>query len=298
MELRHVKAFLVLAEELHFGRTAARLHLVQSAISQTIKALEDEVGAPLFARTKRQVTLTPAGQQLLGPARRMLDELDRGLTAARRAAAGDTGRLSLRFTMMAALTPLPRALARFQREHPEVQVTIAPGGSTDQLEALRLGRADIGFMALKRDATPFACEIVEASTIVVVLPSRHALAKRRSVSMRDLVREPLISFGEASEPKIRGALQRRFAELGVVPNVVLEVEQIETLLAFVAAGLGVALVPGFVRKLRFAGVAIVPIRPQIPCGISAVWSPDALPPTGQRFLAVLREVMAATRKLA
>jgi DNA-binding transcriptional LysR family regulator len=298
MELRHVRAFLVLAEELHFGRTAARLHLVQSAISQTIKALEDEVGAPLFARTKRQVVLTPAGQELLGPARRMLDELDRGLTAARRAAAGDTGRLSLRFTMMAALTPLPRVLARFQREHPDVAVTIAPGGTTDQLEALRLGRADIGFMSLNRDVAPFACEIVEKSTVVAVLPSRHALAKRRAVPMRELARERLISFAEASEPGIRGALQRRFAEASVVPNVVLEVEQIETLLAFVAAGVGVSLVPGFVRKLRFAGVAIVPVSPTIPCGISAVWSPDTLPPAGRRFLAVLREVISAQQRTA
>jgi DNA-binding transcriptional LysR family regulator len=298
MELRHVRAFLILAEELHFGRTAARLHLVQSAVSQTIKALEDEVGAPLFARTKRQVSLTPAGRELLAPARRMLDELDRGLTAARRAASGETGRLSLYFTMMAALTPLPRALARFQREHPDVEVTIAPGGSTEQLDALGLGRADIGFMAIKKDVAPFVCEVVEKDTLVAVVPSRHALAKRRSAAMRELVREPQIMLGEASEPKIRAALRRRFAEFGVEANVVLEVEQIETLLAFVAAGLGVALVPGFVRKLRFAGTAIVPVRPVIPCGISAVWNPDTLPPAGRRFLAVLRETAGAVRSKA
>jgi DNA-binding transcriptional LysR family regulator len=225
----------------------------------------------------------------------MLDELDRGLTAARRAAAGETGRLSLRFTMMAALTPLPRALARFQREHPEVEISIAPGGSTEQLEALRLGRADLGFMALKKDVAPLVCEVVERDTLVAVVPSRHALAKRRTVAMRDLVREPQIMLGEASEPKIRAALRRRFAELGVEANVVLEVAQIETLLAFVAAGLGVALVPGFVRKLRFAGTAVVPVRPVIPCGISAVWNPETLPPAGRKFLAVLRETAAAAR---
>jgi DNA-binding transcriptional LysR family regulator len=293
MDLRHVRAFLVLSEELHFGRAAKRLYLVQSAVSQTIKALEEEVGAALFARTKRQVCLTPAGQHFLPHARRMVEEMERALGAARRAAAGESGRLALRFTMMSALTALPRALSRFQRECPGVQVSIEPGGTTEQLEALRLGRCDIGFMALKRDVQPFECEVVERDTLVVVLPRGHALAGRRSAEMRDVAREPQIMLRQASEPQIRAALGRRFAAHGLAPNVVLEVEQVEALLAFVAAGIGVALVPGFVRKVRMAGVSIVPVRPAVGCGISAVWDPRTLPPAGKRFLEVLREVRGA-----
>src|SRR4051812_26991066 len=133
MELRHLRVFRTLAEELHFGRTAARLHTAQSAISQTVKDLEAEVGAALFARTKRQVTLTAAGAALLTSARAALVEVERGCKNARRAADGQTGTLTLRYGMLASLTVLPRAVARFARAHPDVEVRVQPGGSADQL---------------------------------------------------------------------------------------------------------------------------------------------------------------------
>lgn len=110
MDLRHVRTFLVLAEELHFGHAAARLHVAQSAVSQTLKALEEEVGAMLLARTRRRVALTPAGEQFRDHARRALSSLEDAAACARRAAEGETGRLVLRFTLMSALSVLPRPL--------------------------------------------------------------------------------------------------------------------------------------------------------------------------------------------
>ena len=126
MELRHVRTFLVLAEELHFGRTANRMHVVQSGVSQTIKALEHEVGAQLFRRSKRQVELTAAGQGFLAHARRALVELDQAAALARSTADGETGVLRLRFTTASALTVVPRVIVRFRRAHPRIHLDIRP----------------------------------------------------------------------------------------------------------------------------------------------------------------------------
>jgi DNA-binding transcriptional LysR family regulator len=289
MNLRHLHAFLVLAEELHFGRTAARLHVVQSAVTQTIQALEKDLGVRLFERNKRRVALTPAGEHFLAHARDAVERLERGSEAARRAAAGESGRLALRFTMMTALTVLPRAVARFQRERPDVQLDIQAGGTTEQLAELRAGRCDIAFVALKRDVRPLSTEVVERASLVALLPSRHRHARRRSLRFEDLEGERFIFLRQTSEPEIRAALLRRFAEAGRAPEVVLEIEQVDALLAFVAVGTGISLVPGFVDRLHHQGVTTVPIRPVVPCGISAVWDGATLSPVAERFLATLRE---------
>jgi DNA-binding transcriptional LysR family regulator len=289
MEMRHLRVFLVLAEELHFGRTATRMRVAQSAVSLTIKTLEEEVGAQLFARTKRHVSLTAAGRELAAHARSALGELERGAIAARRAASGESGRLLLRFTMMSALTVLPRAVARFQQRHPGVEIRIDPGGSTEQLEALGRGACDIAFVSFKRDAAPFAAEVVEKSTLVAIVPAAHPLARRKTVGLASFGDQRCIFLSERNEPGVRSALRRHFAELGVDPEVVLEVDQLESMLAFVAVGFGISLGPAFVERIGFRGVKCVPIRPAVPCGISAVWDPRALSPVARGFLATLRE---------
>jgi DNA-binding transcriptional LysR family regulator len=288
MELRHVRVCLALAEELHFGRTAARLRVAQSAVSHTIKDLEDELGVALFLRGRRGVVLTQAGQRWVPTAREALKVLDRAAGAAREAAGGESGTLMLRFTMMSALTALPRALARFRRVYPRVQTTLAPGGTTEQLAAIAGGSCDIGFLSLKKDVRPLATEIVEVEGLVVVLPVGHPLGRRPEVALRQLAGEKLIFLKQASEPEVHTFFRRRCAQAGFEPDIVMEVEQLEMLLAMVAAGVGVSCVPGFVRRLHFPGVRAIPLHPRVAAGISAVWNPEALPATGQRFLEILR----------
>src|SRR4051812_12451920 len=147
MELRHIRTFVVLAAELHFGRAARKLRVAQSAVSQTLRGLEEEMGVVLLSRTKRHVSLTPAGAQFLEYARASLSQLEQGTAAARHVARGDEGELRLSFTLMSALTLLPRAVAKFQKAYPRVRLVISPGGSVEQLEAIRQGRCDVGFMA-------------------------------------------------------------------------------------------------------------------------------------------------------
>jgi DNA-binding transcriptional LysR family regulator len=196
----------------------------------------------------------------------------------------------LRFTMMSALTSLPRAVARFQARYPDVELHIAPGGSTEQLEAITRGGCDIGFVSLKKAIAPLATEVIESSTLVGLFAETHVLARRKFIGFESFSDARCIFLSELSEPGIRMMSRRRFAELKLPePRVVLEVDQVETLLAFVAVGFGVSFCPALVERLPFPGVRIVPIRPEVPCGISAVWNPAALSPTATRFLEVLHE---------
>src|SRR4051812_33911702 len=209
IELRHLRVFIALAEDLHFGRAALRLRVAQSAVSSTLKSLEEEVGATLLARTRRSVALTAAGRGFLDHARRAIEETDAATSVARRAAQGETGRLSLSFTLMSALTVLPRVVTRFQQTHPEVQVSIGSGGTTEQLEAIRAGRCDVGFVTRKGSVAPLATELVEESPLVVVMAKGHALAKRRRIALGQLAGERFVFLHEASEPQVHGKFRRR-----------------------------------------------------------------------------------------
>jgi DNA-binding transcriptional LysR family regulator len=290
VELRHVRTFLVLAEELHFGRSARRLHVAQSAVSQTLKALEAEVGAELLARTKRTVRLTDAGERFLDHARQGLRALEQATREARSAASGETGRLILRFVLMSSLTAMPRAVAAFQRAHPGVTLQVEPASTAEQLDAIRAGHCDVGFVAGagKYDLAPLATEVVEAASLVAVLPSRHRLASRKSVQLVDLAGDRFVFLKQASEPEIFGRFRQRCLAAGFDPDVAIEVEHTEALLGLVAAGLGVSCAPSLIERLHFRGVTTIPLRPTVRTDISAVWHAQHLSATGARFLAVLR----------
>ncbi|HYO93300.1 MAG TPA: LysR family substrate-binding domain-containing protein [Polyangiaceae bacterium] len=208
------------------------------------------------------------------------------------------GLLRLRFSLMSTLTAVPRAVARFQREYPGVQLQLQPGGSAEQLRALGAGECDIGFMAFKRDKEPFATELLEQASLVAVLPTRHALAGAAAVELRALASERFVFLGRQSEPQIDAFFRAHCARAGFEPKVVMEVEQLEALLSFVAAGVGVSCAPALVNRLPFPGVRTVPLLPVIQGGISAVWSADKLSATGERFLRVLREELQRSKSRA
>jgi DNA-binding transcriptional LysR family regulator len=287
VELRHVRTFLVLAEELHFGRTASRMHLAQSAVSQTIKALEAEVGATLFVRTRRSVALSSAGESFRVHASGAITELERAEVAARRAAAGQTGRLVVGMAMTTALTVVPRAIAAFRRERPNVEVTIVPGGSAAQIPALRNGTLDVGFMAVK-EARGLELELVHRSRVVAALPVDHPLAGRKTIALERLAAESFVFLKRAADPPVYAWFAGRCREHGFEPKVVLEVEEVEMLLACVASGLGVTCVPENVVEFGFPGLSYVPIRPAIPSGIAAVWNPERPSEAARRLLELVR----------
>jgi DNA-binding transcriptional LysR family regulator len=289
MELREIRTFLVVADELHFTRAAARLHVAQSAVSHAIQKLEAELGVALFARTRRRVALTAAGERFRTDVTEATAALDAAAEIASRSARGEAGRLVLRFTVAAALTIIPRAVARFHKAYPAVELDLQPGGSSAQLEAIHAGRCDVGFLSLQRDVTPLATEVVQRAPLVAVLPTAHPLARRRRVQFADLAGERFVMLELASEPRVRDRIRARCVAAGFEPEVVLEVGQLEVLLAMVAAGVGITCVPALVRALRFAGVVTIPITPVVEGGISVVWDPATLSAAAGGFLAILRE---------
>jgi DNA-binding transcriptional LysR family regulator len=288
VELRQIRTFLVLAEELHFGRTAARLRVAQSAVSYSLKQLEQELGVQLVMRTKRTVSLTPAGESFRVEAAHSLQLLSRAGERAGRASRGEEGRLALRFSSITGLTILPRVVASFQRAYPGVDLQIEPGSSVEQLEAIRAGRCDIGFMPLKRELEPLATEPVELAPAVAVVSSYHPLAKRNGVELAELADEKFIFLRSASEPQLHMYLRRRCAAAGFEPKIAFELDQLELLLALVASGVGVAVFSGLLRALNFPGLTLLALSPEILTGISAVWDPRHLSAASQNFLTLLR----------
>jgi DNA-binding transcriptional LysR family regulator len=288
MELRQLRAFLMLCEELHFSRAALRLHVAQSAISYAIKSIEAELGTPLFSRSKRKVTLTGAGEHFRAQVSPAVQSLDRAAEATRRIGRGQAGRLVLRFTLLSALTSVPRVLARFREACPEVEIDVGPGGSVQQLEAIRAGHCDIGFMAYRNDIEALATETVQRSPVVALLPVTHRLAKRRKLRLRDLASDRFVFLKQDTEPDTRARFRKQCLAAGFEPQIALEIDQLELLLAMVAAGMGVSCAPDLVRSLRFPGVAMVPLTPLLRGGISAVWDPKVPSPVRERFLALLR----------
>lgn len=288
MEMHQIRAFLCVAEEQHFGRAAARLHVTQPAVSQALRALEREVGARLLSRAQRRVALTPAGEFFRERAERAMGELERAAAEARRAGAGEIGRLRLAFTTVSALGPVPAAIAEMRRRYPDVQISAASLGTREQIEAIRSGRCDIGF-TVKADSSPgLSVEVVTDEPLLAILPARHRLAARRSVRWQELSGEPVILMSRAAEPSLHALYERLCAESGRPPAVAFEVDHADTMLSFVAAGLGISHAPAAIRALAPEGVAFVPLLPRVRAGIAAMWDPASASPATRHFLSVLR----------
>lgn len=286
MDLRLLRSFVALADELHFGRAAARVHVVQAAMSQQIRALEEEIGARLFDRTTRSVQLTEVGRVFLPEAQGVLAAAERASSLAKRAARGALGDLRVGFASAAGFSPLPQALDAFKKACPDVRVRLVQQGTQRQLEALHSGELDVGLALAPADVGVFASRVLSEESLMVVLSTRHRLAHRKRLRLRDLASEPIIWMVNRSEPQLR----RHYVELcearGFHPNIAFEVDQIATMLGLVAADLGVSHAPRSAKRLRPQGVRFIPLRPRIPSAVQLVWDPANPSPVLERFLAV------------
>jgi DNA-binding transcriptional LysR family regulator len=253
IDLRHLRYFLAVAEELHFGRAAARLHMAQPPLSQQIRRLEEEIGHPLLLRTSRSVKLTPAGKALMDRARRTLHKVNEDLDAVRSIARGEVGVLKVGFVGSAMLTSLPAILGKYRRMYSGVQLHLNEFHTSQLLDALREGSIDV---ALARDAGPAEDLHVEPAFIepfIAVLPKRHPLASRRSIPIARLKDEPFVFFPQAAGSY---AWENAIKLLGFHPNVVQEAPQWLTLVRLVGAGLGVTVAPASVADI---------VRPDVVC---------------------------------
>ena len=285
MELRHLRYFMALAEELHFGRAAEKAFVAQPTLSQQIQKFEDELGAPLFERTRRSVTLTQAGEALLPYARRILKEAGQAEKAALAAREGAAGYLRIGFGAPAMRGGLSRIIKTFREETPGVELELEELGSRAQAEALRAEAIDVGFVLLPIDERELLTLEINAAPTVAVLPEGHRLAGRAEVPLPELEGEPHVMWARDVAPGVYDDYLRACHRAGFAPEVVQEIRHMESLLGLVAAGVGISTAHRTRAQSDYPGVTYALItEPRVPIRMGVAWRQGDLLPVTKRFL--------------
>jgi DNA-binding transcriptional LysR family regulator len=278
VELRHLRYFLAVAEELHFGRAAEHLHIVQPALSKQIAALEKELGVRLLERTKRRVELTEAGRAFLDDARNVLTQADLAADRARSAGRGERGVLVVGFIPPALNSVLPLALNRYRGEHPDVRLVLRELSNRAALDGVLSDRIHISFVRVPFADHGLCCEPVYEEPVVVALPSDHPLAALEAVPLAALCDEAFVMIPRNQEPELHDYYIALCQEAGFSPHLVHEVSATLVGVGLVASGVGVAFVPSSTRVMSRVGVTYRPLRDPTPrFRLAAVWRPDADP---------------------
>jgi DNA-binding transcriptional LysR family regulator len=299
MELRYLRYFVTVAERQNFTRAAEELHVAQPAISQQIKSLEEELGVSLLQRTKRSVKLTAAGNAFLSEAKEILAHAELSKQIARRAARGETGSLAIGCVGAGASAFLPELIQSYRKRFPAVRVHLFEMTPEHQFQAFARERIDVGFMRslAESDAKNFTQERIYRDCLMLAVPETHALAKARQVRLEKFAREDFVMFKRSEAPKLFDEMTQLCAKAGFIPQIVSEPPMIQTLLLAVAAGIGVAIVPGCVRSYRQPSVTILPVRPVSPVIDFVQIRPKGEPtPTVSAWLELVRERLPAIRK--
>ena len=294
IELRQLRYFVAVAEELHFGRAAARLNMTQPPLSQTIQAMEAEFGHALFARTNRSVALTPAGTALLTHARRLL-VLAQGLPElVRQAASGAAGHLSLAFVSSADYSVLPPFLRDFRQRYPLVDIALREATTDIQLDDLAQNRIDLGLLIAplpeKLRATLAYMPVLSERMILAAPTGIQTLRGSHPVTLKAVAEMPLIIFPRRIAPSFHDAILACFQDAGLTPRIGQEAIQMQTIVGLVSAGMGVALVPQSVSNLKRPGVTYKTLRgktPLVETGLA--WRHDNRSPVLHAFLDLLRK---------
>jgi len=294
VELRLWRQFVAVAEELHFGRAARRLHMTQPPLTQAIAQLERLLEVRLFERSKRSVQLTAAGEALLPAARELLARAQALPAQARAAAAGETGRLRLAFVSTVGFALLPQWLRGWRAQQPQVQMDLIEATGDVQLPALERGEIDAGFMLHSPGFAPagLAHLPVAREPLLLALPEAHPLAAAPRLSLAAALQEPLVIFPRRIVPSLHDAIFGMYHAAGREPRVVQEAIQMQTIVNLVSGGLGVAWVPDSVRQFQRSGVVYRELGGRqgagVPdCETTLVWREAS--PVLQRFIAFVRD---------
>lgn len=260
IELRHLRYFIAVAEELHFGRAALRLHIAQPPLSQQLRKLEGMLGYPLFVRTSRSVALTSAGVAYLERARRTLRNMDRDIEEARSIAQGEVGSLHVGFVGSGMLTLLPAVLRAYRETYPGVTLHLHESFTARVMEGLENGTLDVGIVRDGDPAEGIVMETILTEPFVAVLPGNHRCAQQRSISPAALRGEPFVYYPRTAGARAYEKPLAVFEEFGFRPQIVQEATHWLTILRLVGAGLGVSVAPACVRLLNSADVVCLPLR--------------------------------------
>jgi DNA-binding transcriptional LysR family regulator len=292
MELRHLRYFIAVAEELNFRRAAERLHVSQPPLSQQIKQLEEEVEVQLFERCKRWVRLTSAGRLFLEHARQVLAQVETAVLAARRTMGGESDRLSIAHSPWADLMAVPRILRCFSELHRQIQIEVQTLNSVLQVRAVKARTVDVGFMLSPPADEELQIERLVSYPLVVALRSGHRLAACERLSPHDLAGESYVMLTADVAPAYGDIVTKYWMQAGVAMKERLKVDQAHAVIDLVAAGAGFALVPAAVQECEQKGIVCRRLDPAPPeLELSLAWARGAESPAINALLEVARQVV-------
>ncbi|KZN13781.1 LysR substrate-binding domain-containing protein [Marinomonas sp. TW1] len=287
MRFRKLQYFVTVAEELHFGRAAARLHIAQPPLSQQIKSIEDELGATLFERSSQKVQLTPAGEVFLPKARALLQSWQQLQDDIKLVANGSAGSLSLGFVWAAGTPHFSKGIAQFKRDNPSVTLNLEEMTTTQALDALRTEKIDIAMVFVNplMDISDLEHQGYDTQTHLLALPDDHPLTQKEKVPLSDLHQLPFIAFVRQAHPSLYDQLMHHLHQAGVEPNIVQVAKLTQTTRTLVAAGVGVALVPESTQFDQREGLTYRAIEGTLPVlDIHFVWRKKGQTPLMTRFM--------------
>jgi len=275
-DLNQVRCFVAVAEELHFGRAAARLHMTQPPLSRQIQSLEHRVGAQLLERSSRSVRLTPAGAGFLAEARGLLRLADRASSVARRVATGKSGSIKIGYTAASAYRFLPSLITLCRREIPDIDLSLSEMVTGEQYEALAANQIDAGFVRPPVQRSEFASKLVIKEALLAAIPARHPLTRKSRIDLADLHDQPFIMYDAHESRYFFDLVTALLVGAKVLPRYVQNIAQIHSMVSLVRSGLGLALVPEAAADLRFSGVTMRPLKLATaqPVELHMVWRRD------------------------
>lgn len=291
MDLRQLRYFIALAEELHFGRAAERVNITQPPLSASIKAMEEELGVVLFERTRRHVALTHAGKTLLEEAHAIVARTNRAVDLVQRADRGEVGRLTIGFLPSIAQTLLPLIIRQFTEDYPEIALDLRELGLNQQLEALRRGDIQVGLLRLPAGMSEFHSDVIFEEPFVLAMPATHPLRELSEIPVNRLEAEPFVMFPRRPGLVFHDQIMSFCLGNGFSPMIVQEALQTHTVLGLVSAGIGVAMVPDSSRSIGIPAVRFRPFREATPLArVALVWRRNDTSPVLDEFLKTARYI--------
>ncbi|CAI0813690.1 Ben and cat operon transcriptional regulator [Serratia entomophila] len=272
IELRHLRYFIAVAEELHFGRAAERLRISQPPLSQQIQALEEMVSARLLARNNRNVSLTQAGEMFLKEAYQVVDQVARAAEKAARLERGELGELTIGFTSSAPfISVVSRSLRAFRQQHLQVHIKMREINTKQQIEPLLNGELDLGVMRNTRLPDALRHHLLLCEPLVAVVPEGHPLSRLAPGALRfqHLAEEPFVFFSREVGTALYDEILLLLSRAGITPYITQEVGEAMTIIGLVAAGLGVSILPASFSRVRIDGVKYLPLAE--PDAVTEVW---------------------------
>jgi DNA-binding transcriptional LysR family regulator len=290
MELRHIRYFLAVAEELHFRRAADRLHIAQPPLSKQIQELEQELGIQLFKRTRRSVELTDGGKAFQREAYNALACIEKGILKARLASRGEAGWLSIGFIGSSTYEVLPSVLQEFRQKFPDIELVLQEIQSSEQNQALREQRIHVSFARFPKPEPGLVFETIYKEYLVAALPTSHPLKEKKFLTLYDLANEPFILFPYQPSAHAENTLQV-FAKANLSPQIIQTVEEMHTALGLVAARIGVTLVPSSMQKTKREGIVYLNLaKPQPELEMKMGYRESENSPVLPRFVEIVHSI--------